>query len=89
MKIDRTFIRHLGSDRVDGAICTAVLSLARDIGLNVTAEGVETVQQFDWLREHGCTEAQGYLIARPIPGHQILVRYGVGKTREGAASGTS
>jgi diguanylate cyclase (GGDEF)-like protein len=75
LKIDRSFIRHLGSDRVDAAICTAVLSLAREVGLNVTAEGVETEVQLDWLRAHGCNEAQGYFIARPMPGHQILSRY--------------
>jgi len=78
LKIDRSFVRNLGVDRVDAAICTAVLSLAREVGLTVTAEGVETEMQLDWLRQRGCHEAQGYLIARPMAGHQILSRYGSG-----------
>ncbi|MGO8854891.1 MAG: EAL domain-containing protein [Steroidobacteraceae bacterium] len=76
LKIDRSFIRNLGSDRVDAAICTAILSLAREVGLNVTAEGVETQAQLDWLRDHECNEAQGYLIAQPTPAQPILARYG-------------
>jgi len=75
LKIDRSFIRNLGSEGVDAAICSAVLSMARDIGLSVTAEGVETEAQLEWLRAHHCDEAQGFLIARPMPGHEILARY--------------
>jgi EAL domain-containing protein (putative c-di-GMP-specific phosphodiesterase class I) len=76
LKIDRSFIRTLESDQVDAAICAAVLSLARTLGLSVTAEGVETELQLEWLRRNQCNEAQGFLIARPMPAHRILVRYG-------------
>jgi diguanylate cyclase (GGDEF)-like protein len=75
LKIDRSFVRNLGTDEVDGAICAAILSLARNIGLSVTAEGVEAEIQLQWLRDHACDEAQGFLIARPMPAHQILARY--------------
>ena len=76
LKIDRSFVRNLGADETDAAICTAILSLARDVGLTVTAEGVETELQLDWLRRRACDEAQGFLIARPMPAHAILARYG-------------
>jgi EAL domain-containing protein (putative c-di-GMP-specific phosphodiesterase class I) len=82
LKIDRSFVRNLGTEVVDTAICTAILSLARSIGLKVIAEGVESQMQLGWLREHGCDEAQGFLIARPMPGRDILARYG---GSEGAA----
>jgi EAL domain-containing protein (putative c-di-GMP-specific phosphodiesterase class I) len=47
-------------------IVNALINLATGLGMNVTAEGVETQAQLDWLRSAGCTEAQGYLISRPL-----------------------
>lgn len=76
LKIDKSFIRNLATNHVDAAICTAILSLARDVGLNVTAEGVESPAQFEWLRRNGCGEAQGFLVARPMSAFEILARYG-------------
>jgi diguanylate cyclase (GGDEF)-like protein len=76
LKIDKSFVRNLVTDQVDAAICEAVLSLAHEVGLSVTAEGVETAEQLDWLRARGCDVAQGYLIARPMSARQILERYG-------------
>jgi predicted signal transduction protein with EAL and GGDEF domain/ActR/RegA family two-component response regulator len=81
LKVDQSFIRKLGIDRVDAAICSTVLSLARNLGLTVTAEGVETDAQLEWLRAEGCDVAQGYLIGRPMPARQIFERYAVGKYR--------
>jgi len=78
LKIDKSFVKHLVTDPIDAAICQAVLSLAHEVGLRVTAEGVETAAQLDWLRVHGCDIAQGYFIARPMSAHQILQRYGGG-----------
>jgi diguanylate cyclase len=75
LKIDRIFVRNLGSDPVDEEICRAILALARSVGLTVTAEGVESQTQLDWLRDHQCTEAQGFLIARPMPAHEIHSRF--------------
>jgi diguanylate cyclase (GGDEF)-like protein len=76
LKIDRSFIRNLGGSAVDGSICAAVLTLARSLGLTVTAEGVETATQLDWLRRQGCDEVQGFLMSRPVSAHAILARYG-------------
>ena len=82
LKIDRSFVSSLGADNVDAAICAAVLSLARTVGLKVTAEGVETDMQLDWLRRHRCDDAQGFLIARPMSARDILNRYGSGGSIE-------
>jgi EAL domain-containing protein (putative c-di-GMP-specific phosphodiesterase class I) len=57
----------LGDDPDDTAIATAIISLARSLGMRVVAEGVETRRQLDELRRLGCDRAQGYLFARPAP----------------------
>jgi diguanylate cyclase (GGDEF)-like protein len=65
LKIDRSFVVGLGHDTGEGAIVSAVLSMADALGLGVTAEGVETSAQLSQLRRHGCEYAQGYLFCRP------------------------
>jgi EAL domain-containing protein (putative c-di-GMP-specific phosphodiesterase class I) len=75
IKVDRAFIERVDSDPINAAIYSAVLDLARHLGLAVTAEGVETQGQLDWLRANGCNEAQGFLIAKPMTGHEIIGRY--------------
>jgi diguanylate cyclase (GGDEF)-like protein/PAS domain S-box-containing protein len=67
VKIDRTFVEGLGTDHEDEGIVSAVVELAANLGLRSIAEGVETQEQLDRLRELGCDEAQGYLFARPCP----------------------
>jgi diguanylate cyclase (GGDEF)-like protein/PAS domain S-box-containing protein len=67
LKIDRSFIDGLGRSRVDTAIVTATLAFARALGLSVTAEGVETADQLQRLRDLGCLQGQGYLFSRPVP----------------------
>ncbi len=59
-------------DSHNAAICESVLSLARSFGLKVIAEGVETQAQMDWLRQRGCDEIQGFLLARPMPFEDVL-----------------
>jgi diguanylate cyclase (GGDEF)-like protein len=66
LKIDRTFIRDLPAEKKDGAICNAVLDLARHLSLSVVAEGVETEEQLAYLRERGCQYVQGYLTGKPM-----------------------
>ena len=66
VKIDRSFVQGLGTDRGDDRIVSAVIDLARNLGLRSIAEGVETTDQLDRLRELGCDQAQGYLFARPL-----------------------
>ncbi len=55
----------------DAAIVAAVLSIARQLELNVVAEGVETFEQRDFLREHLCPEIQGFLYSQPVPAEEL------------------
>ena len=66
LKIDRSFIDGLGRSREDTAIVTATLAFARALGLSVTAEGVETTDQLQRLRDLGCQQGQGFLFSRPV-----------------------
>jgi diguanylate cyclase (GGDEF)-like protein len=66
LKVDRMFIQGIGSSEDDHAIVTAVIAMARKLGLKVLAEGVETRQQWEFLRNNGCDELQGYLFSRPL-----------------------
>jgi len=66
LKIDRSFVKDLHASKDDAAICAAIIAMARELKLKVIAEGVETVEQLNFLREHRCDEAQGYLISRPV-----------------------
>ncbi len=66
IKIDKSFVGGIGSNDDDEAITTAILSMARDLGLRVVAEGIETEAQLQFLRERHCDDVQGYLISPPI-----------------------
>ncbi|MFA9440619.1 EAL domain-containing protein [Uliginosibacterium sp. sgz301328] len=66
LKIDRSFVQDLPGDTEDAAIASATLSLARDLGMTVVAEGVETAAQRDFLAARGCHVLQGYFISRPL-----------------------
>jgi EAL domain-containing protein (putative c-di-GMP-specific phosphodiesterase class I) len=67
LKIDRSFVAALSSPGDDTAIVGAVVTLAHQLGLSVTAEGIETPEQLDMLRKTGCDLGQGFLKARPVP----------------------
>jgi EAL domain-containing protein (putative c-di-GMP-specific phosphodiesterase class I) len=71
IKIDRSFVSCIAASEESRAIVRAILSLARDFGLRVTAEGVEDHEQLAYLKENGCEEGQGYLFGRPIPAAEI------------------
>ena len=76
LKIDRSFVNGVESSGHNAAICESILALARSFNLKVIAEGVETQAQLDWLRAHGCDEAQGYLLAKPLPFEEMLAKLG-------------
>jgi EAL domain-containing protein (putative c-di-GMP-specific phosphodiesterase class I) len=66
VKIDRSFVAGIG-DRTDEAVISSIIALAGSLGLSMVAEGVETHEQFVFLRLLGCTVCQGYLHQRPAP----------------------
>lgn len=73
LKIDKSFVDDIGMDSDDEAVCLSILALAKAMKLETIAEGVETEQQAEWLKNHGCTLCQGYLISRPITFKDLLV----------------
>jgi EAL domain-containing protein (putative c-di-GMP-specific phosphodiesterase class I) len=82
IKIDRAFVRNLMTESGDRAIVRSIIALGRSLGLQVVAEGVETAEQMQMLREFGCDLLQGFLYARPlevdaVPG--FLIELAAGK----------
>lgn len=75
LKIDRSFVVDIERSDHGAAICAAILAMARQLGLTVTAEGVENSQQVDFLRAHDCDEIQGFLISKPIPAAEFQRKY--------------
>jgi predicted signal transduction protein with EAL and GGDEF domain len=71
LKIDRTFVNDIGTESGNG-IVNAIISMAQALGLDLVAEGVETMDQASYLRERGCYSIQGYLISRPIPIEELV-----------------
>jgi diguanylate cyclase (GGDEF)-like protein len=76
IKIDRSFVSGLGKDPRDQAIVSSVIGLARALGCTVTAEGVETEEQLSTLRRLDCERLQGFLLARPMPPHELAAMLG-------------
>ena len=78
LKIDRSFVKdlHLSSD--DAAICAAIIAMARELSLTTVAEGVELVEQLEFLQKQGCNLIQGFLFSKPLPAAELeeLVRSG-------------
>ena len=71
IKIDRSFVRDLADDSEDQAIAQAIISMGKALGMTVVAEGVETVEQREFLRAHACDEMQGYLFSKPLPPREL------------------
>ena len=71
LKIDRSFVNDIHDDMNDAAITKTIIGLAHSMQLRVVAEGVETQNQADWLRQCGCDQAQGFLYAKPMSPKQF------------------
>ncbi len=72
VKIDKEFLREVTSDETAAAIVSYVINLAHTLGLKVVAEGVETQDQYTFLRHYACDQMQGYLFSKPIPADEIV-----------------
>lgn len=75
LKIDRSFVDDLELDKTTTAITRSVISLARELNITVTAEGVEDVAQMKWLQQQNCDQFQGYLFSKPLPNKQFYQWY--------------
>ena len=75
LKIDQSFVRNLGVRPTDDVIVQTIIGMARNLELQVIAEGVETAEQKDFLALHGCDLYQGYLFARPLPVAELMERF--------------
>jgi diguanylate cyclase (GGDEF)-like protein len=71
LKIDQSFVRDLGEDQDNQEIVRAIVQLGHILKMGIVAEGVETREQMERLREFGCDQAQGYLISKPLPPDEI------------------
>jgi diguanylate cyclase (GGDEF)-like protein/PAS domain S-box-containing protein len=72
LKIDRSFIRDLTSDPNDAQLVGTIILMAHNLGITVVAEGVESQEQLEWLKQCGCEQIQGYLFSKPLPAETFL-----------------
>lgn len=76
LKIDQSFVRRLGKDAQANTLCETMVSVGRNLGISVVAEGVETAPQLQLLQHMGCDQIQGYLISPPVPPEEIPKLFG-------------
>ena len=77
IKIDRSFVRDITERADSAAIVRAILTLAATLEMSTTAEGIEKVEELDWLRTHGCDQAQGFLFSRAVPARDLKLLLGM------------
>ncbi len=86
VKIDQSFVRGIPESKDDEAIVEAIIAMAHSLQLKVVAEGVETKEQYDFLRTRGCEMIQGYYFSKPIPASEIVKLLYKSMTREAGAA---
>ncbi|MGF6282344.1 putative bifunctional diguanylate cyclase/phosphodiesterase [Pseudomonas silensiensis] len=86
LKIDQSFIRGLSSDSNDAALVSAIISLGRSLKLTIIAEGVETLEQLDFLKAHQCEEGQGFYFSKAVE-PDAFVRY-LGSVKPSSSAAT-
>jgi len=76
LKIDRSFVKDIGMDPEDAAICRAIIALGHNLGLGIVAEGVSSEVQLEFMRAEGCDAVQGWLMSAAMPANEFaeLVR---------------
>jgi diguanylate cyclase (GGDEF)-like protein/PAS domain S-box-containing protein len=87
IKVDRSFIKDIMENREDAAITEAIIAMGKSLNLNVIAEGVETNDQVNFLRDHKCDEMQGFYFSKPLPDQEFadLLRKGTGLVQKSAS----
>jgi diguanylate cyclase (GGDEF)-like protein len=81
LKIDQSFIRDITTDKTSASLATSIISMAHSLGVRVIAEGVETVDQMEFLRTYNCDEIQGYYFSKPIPANDFTTLIKENNTR--------
>jgi len=72
LKIDRSFVKDIITNQDDAIIVDTIIAMARSLRLDITAEGVENLEQLNFLTSHNCNEIQGYLFSKPLTSEQLL-----------------
>jgi len=77
IKIDRSFVQDIMHRKDSATITRIILNLATSLNMSTVAEGVEKNEELDWLREHGCSEAQGFLFSKAVPAKDLKLLLGM------------
>jgi EAL domain-containing protein (putative c-di-GMP-specific phosphodiesterase class I) len=72
VKIDKSYVQDVIDDEGDASLVKAIIQMGHSFGMQVVAEGVETIEQLEFLQQHGCNLMQGYLISKPVPATQVV-----------------
>ena len=72
LKIDRAFVMEVPDNRDDARLASTIIAMAKGLGLRVIAEGIEEIEQLEFLREQGCHQGQGFMFAKPAPKQQVV-----------------